>query len=89
MKVNTLINKEKFALIGDQIYEQKLKGIIEDQHKGKFVAIDVNSEDFEIDAKEINAVDRLNIRHPNSQIWLKRIGSRYVRHFSPRYQKSV
>ncbi len=30
---------------------------------------------------EIAACDRLESRHPNAQIWLVRIGSRYVRRF--------
>jgi predicted ATPase len=30
------------------------------------------------------ASDRLLARVPNAQIWLRRIGSRYVRHFGPR-----
>ncbi len=37
---------------------------------------------YEIDADELVASDRLLARHPDAQIWLTRVGSRYARHFS-------
>ena len=88
MSIKPLLKKEACAMLGDQIYEKKLKSI-EKNHQGKFVAIDVQSGDFEIDTKEINATDRLLTRHPDSQIWLTRIGSRFTRHFVPRCNESI
>ena len=51
---------------------------------GKFAVIDIVSEDFEIDADELAATDRLRVRHPAAQVWLRQIGSRYARRFGAR-----
>jgi hypothetical protein len=36
---------------------------------------------FEVAANEIDACNRLEFRHPDAQIWIVRVGSRYVRRF--------
>ena len=76
--------KEEFAHRGDEIYESQVRPKVEAGNHGKIVAIDLETEDFEIDASEIAACDRLEARHPDAQIWIVRIGSRYVRRFGGR-----
>jgi hypothetical protein len=82
-------SKEEFAQIGDQIYETQIRPKIEADNQGKIVAIDIETGDFEIDASEIAACDRLESRHPDAQIWMVRIGSRYVRRFGGRNKISI
>jgi hypothetical protein len=41
---------------------------------GKFVAIDVETADYEIDADDYAAVARLRLRKPAADIWLMRAG---------------
>jgi hypothetical protein len=53
------------------------------------VAIDLETGDFEVDSSEITACDRLEARHPNAQIWIVRIGSRYVRRFGERGKRTA
>ena len=79
-------SKEEFARRGDAIYERDIRRIVEEEHEGKFVAIDVETGAYEVDVNELAASDRLGARVPNAQIWLKRVGSRYVRRFGPRPQ---
>jgi hypothetical protein len=73
--------KEEFARRGDAIYENELRPLVEAGNKGKFIAIDIDTGSYEVDSDELAASDRLLIRVPNAQIWLRRIGSRYARHF--------
>ncbi|MBE9238130.1 MAG: hypothetical protein VKL60_04005 [Sphaerospermopsis sp.] len=82
-------SKEEFAQIGEQIYEMQIRPKIEAGNEGKIVAIDIETGDFEIDASEIAACDRLESRHPDAQIWIVRIGSRYVRRFGGRNKISI
>ncbi|NET00318.1 MAG: hypothetical protein F6K61_06990 [Sphaerospermopsis sp. SIO1G1] len=82
-------SKEEFAQIGDQIYETQIRSKIETDNQGKIVAIDIETGDFEIDVSEIAACDRLESRHPDAQIWMVRIGSRYVRRFGGRNKISI
>ena len=56
---------------GLQIYEDKLRSLLEPQFHGRFVAIDVESEVHE--DPDI-ASDRLWERRPDAQILIERIG---------------
>jgi hypothetical protein len=81
MKPQPRYSKEEFARRGDEIYERVLRGSLESGNEGRFVAIDIETGDYEIDADELTASDRLLARVPNAQIWLRRIGSRYAHRF--------
>jgi hypothetical protein len=72
---------EEFARRGEQLYEQ-LAPTFDPSAVGKFVVIDIDSGDYEIDAEEIAASDRLIARRPDAQSWLVRIGSRTARRFA-------
>lgn len=79
---------EVFSRIGDAIYEECVQPILKKSDHGKFVAIDIDSGEFEIDEDERTAVERLRARHENPQIWMIRAGTRYVRHFGGRLVRS-
>lgn len=81
MKAQPRYSKEEFAHRGDDIYERELRPILETGNESKFVAIDIDTGAYEVDSDELAASDRLLARLPNAQIWLRRIGSRYARHF--------
>ena len=76
-------SKEEFAQRGDAIYED-IRPIVEPGNEGKFVAIDIETGGYEVGGDELTASDRLLARVPDGQVWLRRIGSRYVRRFGPR-----
>ena len=73
--------KEEFARRGDEIYERDLRPHVEAGNEGKFIVIDIETRAYEIDADELVASDRLLARHPDAQVWLRRIGTRYARRF--------
>jgi hypothetical protein len=77
---------EEYARRGDAIYEGELRPLIEAGNEGKFVAIDIETGAYEIDADEIAASDRLLARVPEAQTWLRRIGSRFARRIGSRPQ---
>ena len=77
-------SKEEFARRGDAIYERDVKPAVEAGNQGKFVAIDIETGAYEVDANELSASDRLLGRVPSAQIWLRRIGSPYAHRFGPR-----
>ncbi len=74
-------SKKEIAECGDAIYEREIRQFIEAGNKGKFVAIDIETGAFELDADEMSACNRLRERVPDPQIWLIKIGSRYVHRF--------
>jgi len=81
MKTEPRYSKEEFARRGDEIYERVIRPAIQMGNEGRFVAIDIETGAYEIDADELGASDRLLARVPNAQIWLRRIGSRYAHRF--------
>ncbi|MDJ0577388.1 MAG: hypothetical protein QNJ65_19785 [Xenococcaceae cyanobacterium MO_234.B1] len=74
-------SKEEFARRGDEIYESQVRSQVEEGNHGKIVAIDIETGEWEMDASEIVAASRLEKRLPDAQIWIARVGSRYVRRF--------
>ncbi|MEA5471538.1 hypothetical protein [Spirulina sp. 06S082] len=82
-------SKEEFAQRGDLIYQTQIRSQVEAGNHGKIVAIDLETGDFEIDAREIAACTKLEARHPNAQIWIVRVGSRHVRRFGGRIKRTV
>src|SRR5438477_64846 len=74
-------SKEEFARRGDAIYESDVRPCLSPNEQGKFVAIDIDTSAYELDADEMAACDRLRARLPEAQIWMVRIGSRYVHRF--------
>ncbi|NJM18215.1 MAG: hypothetical protein HC907_05580 [Richelia sp. SM1_7_0] len=82
-------SKEEFARRGDEIYETQVRSQVEEGNHGKIVAIDIETGDFEVDRSEIAACDRLEARHPDTQIWIVRIGSRHVRRFGGRRRRTA
>ena len=82
-------SKEEFAQRGDAIYESQIRAQVEEGNRGKIVAIDLETGDFEIDSSEIAACERLEARHPDAQIWIVRIGSRHVRRFGGRTKRTT
>jgi len=74
-------SKEEFARRGDAIYERDIRPHLKPADKGNFVAIDIESGDYEIDPDRMAANHRLRARVPDSQTWLVRVGYRYTRRF--------
>jgi hypothetical protein len=54
-----------------------------------FVAIDIETGAYEIDASEIAACDRLRARVPDGQVWLRKVASPFARRFGGRGMPTV
>ncbi len=82
-------SKDEFARRGDEIYETQVRPHLKTEDEGKFAAIDIESGAHEIDENELEACDRLNARIPDAQIWLVRVGSRYLHRFGGREERGT
>jgi hypothetical protein len=77
-------SKEEFARRGEAIFEEKIRARLKGENPRDFLAIDIETGDYEIDKSEIAACDRLRERVPDAQIWLRKVGSRSARRFGGR-----
>jgi hypothetical protein len=67
-------NREEVTRLGQEIFERCVKSNLKPEDVGKFVVIDINTEEYEIDADDYTAVMRLRGRMPNAEMWLMRAG---------------
>jgi len=67
---------EEFGHRADAVYDKYVKSSVSSADAGKFVALDVETGEYEIDADELVAEDRLLELHPGAEVWLTRVGSR-------------
>ena len=59
-----------------KIYEGQLRSVLEPEHIGKFLIIDVKSGDYEVDTNDIAASKRAHIKHPDGEFFGMRVGYR-------------
>lgn len=70
----THLDLDEIARLAEDIYARRVAGVPSPDQENHFVAIDVRSEDFEIDADELTAMSRLEERHPDAEMYLCRVG---------------
>ncbi len=74
--------------IGRAVYNQKIKDDLGPEFKGKIVAIDIYSGDYEISNNDLEAVTRLMERRPDAYMWMERVGYPTVHFINRRPTKS-
>jgi hypothetical protein len=61
---------------GAHLYEERLRRVLEPQHNGKYVVIDVETGEYEIDADHLAASDRAAAKRPGAPLYATRVGAR-------------
>jgi hypothetical protein len=77
-------SKDELARRGEELYATAIREQVAGEPEHKFVLIDIESGDFEVDGDELAASDRLLARHPDAQVWLRRVGSPFARRYGSR-----
>ena len=73
-------SKEEFAQRGDEIYQSQVRQQIDEEiDRGRIVAIDIETGEFELADDTMMATRKLYERLPDAQPWVIRIGYRAVR----------
>jgi hypothetical protein len=74
-------SKDEIADRGKALYEQQVRAQVEPNNVGKFLVIDIETGDYEIDAKELAAFQRAKAKRPDAPLYLIRIGYPAAYHF--------
>ena len=77
----TTHSREETARIGKEIYERDIRPLVEADHHGEVVAIDVRSGSYALGKNAIAASDGLRSLRPDAQVWLMRVGHRTLYRF--------
>jgi hypothetical protein len=78
------LSRDEIGLLGSEIYECQLRSTLEATALDQFVAIDVETAEYEVADEAHVAGDRLRKLLPNAQIFIARIGHRAA--FFARYK---
>ena len=65
---------DELATLGGDIFNRQIRPKLRPEDDGKFVAIDVETSDYEVNEDDYAAVMRLRARKPEADIWLMRAG---------------
>ena len=88
MATSTRRPREEMARLGNEIYERDIRHLVEADHHGKIVAIDVDSGNYAIGDSVVAAAGDLRAQSPNAHIWSVRVGYSALRHFGGRPLRS-
>lgn len=77
-------SKEEFARRGEEVFARDVREKVSGEAPQDFVAIDIESGDFSVDADMLEAMRRLRERRPNAQIWTRQVDSPYAFRFGGR-----
>jgi hypothetical protein len=59
----------------EAVFDRSVRDHVTDRNAREFVAYDLDSGEFEVDADELAAADRLRRRLAEARVWLRRVGS--------------
>jgi hypothetical protein len=65
---------DELAALGADLFDRQVRPALKPEDDGKFVAIDVETGDYELDQDDYAAIARLQSRKPAADIWLMRAG---------------
>ena len=82
-------SKEEFAQRGQEIYEKRVRQQVEEGNRGRIVAIDIETGEFEMGEDTLSASGQLLARCPSAQPWVVRIGHRAVQRFGHTHARSA
>jgi hypothetical protein len=65
---------DELAKLGTEVYDRQVRPKLRPEDDFKFVAVDVETGEFEVDPDDYTAITRLLARMPEADIWLERAG---------------
>jgi len=71
---NPTIDREELARRGQRYYEQFLRAELEPEHQGKYLFLDVETGDYELDEDQLAAMARARAKHPGAVFYILRVG---------------
>ena len=71
----------EIAALGEKIYQEQIKSLVYPAEKGKFLTIDVESGDYELDEDALTSFQRLRQRRPAAVSFGMKVGYVASLHF--------
>ena len=74
-------SKEEFARRGTELYEHKVRPLVEKGNHGRIVIIDIETGNYELGDDPLLVAQSMIAQRPDAQLWCLRIGHRAVGRF--------
>ena len=74
-------SKEEFTRRGKEMYEQKVRPLVEQGNLGRIVLIDIETGEYELGDDPLLIAQAMIARKPDVQLWCVRIGHLAVERF--------
>jgi len=65
---------DKILQRGEELYEQQIRSRVEKENRGKFLVLDIETGEYEIDTDKLAALERAKPKHPDPALYILRIG---------------
>lgn len=69
-------NAREIVARGQAIYESKIRPLVENDHLGEYLVLDIETGEYEIDADHLAASNRAAAKRPHALLFAMRIGYR-------------
>ena len=69
-------SREEVIRRGKAVYEEQLRAQVEPNNTGKFLVIDIETGEYEIDRDEVAALKRAKAKRSDAPLYMLRIGHR-------------
>lgn len=66
--------QSEIITLGQERYERDIRATVEGPHKGKMLALDVDSGEFALGDDSLSALDHLQAKAPDAPVYLLRVG---------------
>lgn len=68
------LSRHEIVQRGSDIYERNIRPLVDPQHQGKFIAVDVETGAYEMDEDMLSATKRLRQRRLEAVMYTLRVG---------------
>jgi len=67
-------SSDEIAEKGQALYDREVQGTLAASDRGKFLVLDIETGDYELDADELAAVKRARAKHADGAFYVLRVG---------------
>ncbi len=68
------LTSDEIVRRGQLLYEQQIRAAVEADNRGKYLVLDVETGEYELDASELSAWRRAEAKAPDGAFFLLRVG---------------
>ena len=60
--------------LGQALYDRQIRAKVDADHQGKFLVLDIETGEYEIDVNDLTAVKRAKAKNPDAPLYILRVG---------------